>query len=169
MMTIAFLDVGYRGDAARAACVLAQSWESEVPRASWVHDMQGVEPYQPGQFFRRELPGLLAVLRRLPALPDVAVVDGYVWLSAQGRPGLGAHLYQALGCCVPVIGIAKSAFKGAAAGALVAPVLRGHARRPLLVTSAGMELPAARQAVLQMAGEHRIPEMMKLADRLSRS
>lgn len=167
--TIAFLDVGYRGSRARAACVLANSWESEVPNSTYVQEIDAVEPYEPGNFFRRELPCLLSVLRILPSFPEVAVVDGYVWLSSARRPGLGAYLYEALGRRVPVVGIAKTAFVGARSCDAVAQVRRGNSRQPLFVTAAGMELDAAERSVRRMAGKHRIPEMMRIADRLSRN
>lgn len=168
-MTIAFLDVGYKDAGARAACVLAASWESELPSATYVQDIEQVEAYEPGSFFRRELPCLLSVLRLLPALPQIVVVDGYVWLSSARRPGLGAHLYDALGRRVPVVGIAKSAFVGARSCNAVAQVLRGKSREPLFVTVAGMDLAAAKRGVRRMAGKYRVPEMMRIADRLSRS
>jgi deoxyribonuclease V len=168
-LTIAFLDVGYKGARARAACVLADSWESEVPNSTYVQDIDAVEPYDPGNFFRRELPCLLAVLRVLPSLPEVAVVDGYVWLSSARRPGLGAYLYHALGRHVPVVGIAKTAFVGARSCDVVAQVRRGNSRQPLFVTATGMELAAAERGVRRMAGKHRIPDMMRIVDRLSRN
>ncbi len=168
-MTIAFLDVHYRGESARAACVVAESWEAESPIATFVQDIGAVEPYQPGSFYRRELPCLLAVLRLLPSLPEVIVIDGYVWLAPGNRPGLGAHLYDALARGTPVIGLAKSAFAGSASCPGVIPVLRGASARPLFVTAAGMEPYAAAQCVRAMAGKHRIPELAQMADRLSRS
>lgn len=167
-MTIAFLDVGYKGTEARAACVLAESWESDAPDSIYVQDINSVAPYEPGQFFRRELPCLLSVLRLLPALPEIIVVDGYVWLSV-GRAGLGAHLYEALGRRVPVVGVAKTAFVGARSCDIVAKVLRGRSRKPLFVSAAGITLDAATQGVRRLAGKHRIPEMIRIADRLSRS
>ncbi len=168
-MTIAFLDVGYRGSAAQAACVLADSWESESPRATYVREIDAIEPYEPGSFFRRELPCLLSVLRLSPSLPEIVVVDGYVWLPSPLRPGLGAYLYEALGRCAPVVGIAKTAFAEAQSCDTIARVFRGESRNPLFVTAVGMELDVAVQRVRQMAGKHRIPDMMRIADRLSRS
>jgi len=167
-MTIAFLDVHYQGSGACAACVLADSWESESASQTFVKDIGTVQAYEPGYFFRRELPCLLSVLRLLPSLPDAAVVDGYVWLSSDQRPGLGAYLYDALGRRTPVVGIAKSAFVGGEFSSAVARVLRGASRNPLFVTAAGMELKVAQQCVRQMAGKYRIPEMMRIADRLSK-
>jgi len=167
-VTIAFLDVHYKGFGARAACVLSQSWESESPIQTYTQDIETVEPYEPGKFFRRELPCLLAVLRRLPSLPEVIVVDGYVWLSSVRRPGLGAYLYEALGRSTAVVGIAKTAFRQGKSCGAVARVYRNSSRTPLFVTAAGMELEVASQHVRQMAGRHRIPELLRRADQLSR-
>lgn len=47
------------------------------------------------------------------------------------RPGRGAHLYEALGRGVAVIGVAKSRFVKAEP---VEPVLRGRSRSPLYVS-----------------------------------
>lgn len=166
-MTIACLDVHYRGDAARAACAVASSWESDAPLATCDAVVDSVQPYEPGAFYRRELPCLLAVLRRLPTLPDVVVIDGYVHLPPDWRPGLGAHLYEAIG--LPVVGIAKTAFRGAGSCPAVVPILRGRSRNPLFVTAAGMTPEAAAECVRRMAGTHRIPDLVKLADHLARS
>jgi deoxyribonuclease V len=128
-----------------------------------------VEPYEPGNFYRRELPCLVSVLHLLPSLPEIVVVDGYVWLSSVDRPGLGARLYEALGRGTPVVGIAKSAFAGVESCAGVVRVLRGTSRNPLFVTAVGMEPDVAAQCVRRMAGKHRIPEIVRITDRLSRS
>ncbi len=167
-MTIGLLDVDYRATGARAACVIAESWEAATPASTCTEEIDTVEPYTPGEFYRRELPCLLAVLRQLPALPDVIVVDGYVWLPPGDRPGLGARLHQALGGTAPVVGIAKTAFAGAEAAAGIIPVLRGRSRRPLFVTAIGMEPAFAAQCVRRMAGPDRIPLLVKLADRLAK-
>lgn len=79
-MTVAFLDVHYQAAGARAACVVADTWEADAPTSVLVSDIEAVEAYEPGSFYRRKLPCLLSVLRLLPSLPDVIVVDGYVWL-----------------------------------------------------------------------------------------
>lgn len=167
-MTIAFLDVDYRDKGARAACVLIESWEAASPSATCVQDIDAVEPYEPGNFYRRELPCLVSVLRLLSALPEIAVVDGYVWLSPGDRPGLGARLYEALERGVPVVGIAKTVFAGIESCAGVVQVLRGTSRKPLFVTSVGLEPDVAAQCVRRMAGKHRIPEIVRAADRLAR-
>lgn len=167
-MTIAFLDVHYEGEAARAACVLVESWEADAPSATFVQDIEAVEPYEPGSFYRRELPCLVSVLRLLPSAPDAVVIDGYVWLASLDRAGLGAWLYESLCRATPVVGIAKTAFAGAESSDCVTQVFRGSSRHPLFVTAAGMELEAAARHVRAMAGKHRIPEIVRTADQLSR-
>jgi deoxyribonuclease V len=167
-VTIGFLDVHYEGGSGRAACVVADAWEAETPSSTYVAVIDSVEPYEPGRFFRRELPCLVSVLRLVPVLPAVVVVDGYTWLASLDRPGLGAHLYEALGRATPVVGIAKTAFAGVDRCADVVQVVRGTSRKPLFVTAIGMDPAVAGQCVRRMAGKHRIPELVRLVDRLAR-
>jgi deoxyribonuclease V len=162
---LAILDVHYADHSARAACVLAAGWESAIPARSWTAELSSVAPYEPGRFFLRELPCLLEVLRGHP-VPDQVLIDGYVWLDESRTPGLGAHLHDALGRTVPVVGIAKTAFKGSR---MAVVVHRGASRRPLFVTSAGMDASEAAALVHRMAGAGRLPTLVRLADRLSRS
>ena len=56
-------------------------------RTAWLPD---VVAYEPGEFYRRELPALTAVLTGVTGLSQL-IIDGYVDLDASGRPGLGAH------------------------------------------------------------------------------
>ena len=100
---IACVDVDYRDVGAVAAYVSFQSWSDATSTSETVVRIHDVQPYQSGQFYRRELPCLLVVLKSLSELPQVIVIDGYVWLGQQW-PGLGAHLYEALGRSVAVIG-----------------------------------------------------------------
>lgn len=166
---IAFLDVGYGSSGARAACVLANGWQDDIAAGSYVADIVSVEEYEPGQFFRRELPCLMEVLRLLPLPPVVVVIDGYVWLGSRERAGLGARLYEALGRKIPVIGIAKTAFAGAEVSKDIGKVLRGNSKRPLFVTAVGVDLEQAAGWVQRMSGTHRVPALMAAADRLSRT
>jgi deoxyribonuclease V len=121
-----------------------------------------VTPYRPGAFYERELPPIAAAVgaHRL----DLLIVDGYVTLDPAGRPGLGAHVRQALG--LTVIGVAKTAFRGATHAV---EVYRGGSRRPLHVTAAGIAPADAADLVRAMAGPHRLPDALKRVDTLSRS
>jgi len=91
------------------------------------------------------------------------VVDGYADLDPDGRPGLGARAHAEFG--VPVIGVAKTAFRTATHAI---PVLRGTSARPLYVTAAGMSRADAAELVRQMAGRHRMPDALRRADTLAR-
>ena len=163
-LLLACVDVDYRDVGAVAAYVSFQSWSDATSTSETVVQIHDVQPYQSGQFYRRELPCLLAVLKSLSELPQVIVIDGYVWLGQQ-RPGLGAHLYEALGRSVAVIGVAKTRFVKAEP---VVPVLRGRSRSPLYVTAVGMDVAEAASHIRAMHGPHRVPTLLKRVDQLSR-
>lgn len=162
---LACVDVDYRDDAAVAACVLFRDWADEAPAAERVERIARVEPYEPGQFYRRELPCVLAVLGPLAEGLGAVVIDGYVWLRDEATPGLGGRLYAALGRAVPVVGVAKTRFASATAAV---PVLRGGSARPLYVTAAGLSADEAARRVRDMHGPCRIPTLLKRADQLCR-
>ncbi len=157
------VDVQYLPEGrARAAAVVGRDRSFAEVVADVVHEVSGVAAYRPGRFYERELPPLLAVLGRLSSVALV-VVDGYVDLDASGRPGLGAHLHDALG--VPVIGVAKTRFRGADHAV---EVLRGSSARPLMVTAAGLGVDEAASMVASMAGTHRVPDALRRVDALAR-
>jgi deoxyribonuclease V len=156
------VDVHYLDDARAQAAVVASS-DREFSSIGWTDTaVASVEAaYRPGELYRRELPPLQAVIPRSDGLALI-VVDGYVDLDAAGRPGLGAHVRAEFG--VPVIGVAKSPFRTATHAARV---FRGRSARPLHVTAAGMTIADAARLVEAMAGRFRVPDVLKLADRLA--
>jgi deoxyribonuclease V len=162
---IACVDVSYDEASARAACILFHDWADLSPAREVVRTFSPVAPYEPGQFYRRELPPLLGILRELPETPGTVIVDGYVWLDAAGKPGLGAHLHAALDGRTIVIGVAKSRFEGAPA----VPLVRGSSRSPLFVSAAGLSAEEAAQHIAQMSGSFRLPTLLKRVDQLSRT
>jgi deoxyribonuclease V len=165
MAPLAFLDVAYAPDAAGVACVLADTWEAEYALATATTRIASAPaPYQPGEFYRRELPLLLSLLKEVDPLPRILVIDGYVWL-ADRDPGLGAHLFEAYGGTIPVVGVAKSRYRGDTRSA---QVLRGGSRRPLHVTAAGVDLSQTARWIASMHGPHRIPTLLQQVDSLSR-
>jgi deoxyribonuclease V len=92
------------------------------------------------------------------------VVDAYVWL-ADDAPGLGARLHEALGEAVPVVGVAKTSFRGATRAV---QLLRGTSTQPLYVTAAEMSAETAATHVASMHGAHRIPALLRRVDQLAR-
>jgi deoxyribonuclease V len=162
-MRCAAADVSYppRGGAVAAAVICSDARYAAVVDQRTVR-LADVEPYRPGEFYRRELPALRVVLADISPL-DLLIVDGYVDLDPDGRPGLGAHAHGEF--TVPVIGVAKTAF---ATATHAIPVHRGQATRPLYVTAAGIPLLEAADLVRAMAGPHRLPDALRLVDRLTR-
>jgi deoxyribonuclease V len=157
------IDVHYpdSGGARSALVVAAQPAFPTIveERVCWLEE---AAPYEPGSFYKRELPAIHAVLAGVAPL-ELLVVDGYVDLDPDGRPGLGAHVHDELG--IPVIGVAKTAFRTATHAA---EVHRGGAVKPLFVTAAGLPVGEAAAHVAGMAGPFRIPDALRRVDALAR-
>ncbi|WLQ12420.1 endonuclease V [Hahella aquimaris] len=160
------VDVQYEDDGgATVAGVLFKDWNDPEPARAVLTQVSEVQDYEPGQFYKRELPCILQLLDAIPETVDIIVVDGYVSLGADDRPGLGMHLHNALQQRIPVIGVAKKAF-------LDTPpdreILRGDSLKPLYVSAVGIPLPQARDWIHSMHGKHRIPTLLKRVDQLCR-
>jgi deoxyribonuclease V len=159
---IACVDVDYRDTAAVAAGLWFCGWGAPSSEHQAVASFRDVAEYEPGAFYRRELPCLLGILARGPRA-EVVVVDGYVWL-ADGAPGLGAHLHAAIGGVV--VGVAKTRFAGATDAQAVC---RGGSRSPLFVSAVGMPVEDAAKRIAEMHGPHRVPTLLRQVDALARS
>jgi len=147
---------------ADAALVIAADPAFATVETERTATLTEVAAYRPGAFFERELPALRAVLADAGRL-DLLVVDGYVHLDPDGRPGLGAHVHTEFG--VPVIGVAKTAFRSATHAI---EVRRGSATRPLYVTAVGIPAERAAALVQAMTGPYRLPDALRRVDALSR-
>lgn len=159
-------DVHYTENSASAAGILFTHWRSDNCKETIVKVIDKVADYHSGQFYKRELPCIMALLQELEIPPDTIVVDGYVTLGEKQKPGLGMHLYGALQQSIPVIGVAKNAFTGTPAEC---ELIRGVSRNPLYITSVGIPLEIAKQHILSMHGGYRIPTLLKQVDQLCRS
>ena len=162
-MMIAAFDVHYLEDGrASAAAVLFSNYGDAEPAATYTQLFTGAADYIPGEFYRRELPAILALLKNFDQASEEMIVDGYVMLG--NRPGLGHHLFSFFDGKIPVIGVAKSKFKKSSG----VEVFRGKSIRPLVVTSAGIDEQKAVERIRMMHGNHRIPTLLKRVDRLAR-
>jgi deoxyribonuclease V len=160
------VDVQYAEQFADTACVGFSDWaDAEVTFEFVERSDSAPMPYEPGNFFKRELPHLLHSIRRVQQTIAVAtvIVDGYVWLGT-GKQGLGAHLYDALNRQVTVVGVAKTAFHSESA----VSVFRGQSRQPLFVTAAGIDPALGADHIRSMAGPHRMPALLTHTDQLAR-
>ena len=164
-IVILAVDVNYRAGEAIVAGVAFDSWTDSESLASYISVVESVNDYEPGSFYRRELPCILKLLSEHHLTPATILIDGYVYLDGSSSPGLGRHLYDALEQKVMIIGVAKKPFKGIAA---VHEVYRGNSSRPLYVTCAGIELSVAKQRTKSMHGPYRIPTILRKVDQLSR-
>jgi len=157
------IDVTYRKESAVVGGVLFRSWKDEAPEKEFVTACKVPGKYVPGQFYLRELPCIAALLKQVTEKFDCIIVDGFVYLGPDKKPGLGRHLHRMLGENVAVIGVAKTPFKDTPKSC---EVLRGASLKPLYVTAEGIEEKTARLLVKNMHGKNRIPTLLKYVDRL---
>ena len=156
------VDSHYQADCAHVAGVAFETWSAAHPQAVYCSQVPGARAYVPGEFYKRELPGILTLLREHRLSPATIVIDSYVYLDGAAKPGLGKHLYDALNGRTRIIGVAKSPLPG-----IRSPytLLRGSSSRPLYVTAEGVPLASAKTCLAAMHGGHRIPTLLKMADR----
>jgi exodeoxyribonuclease-5/deoxyribonuclease V len=166
-MILAF-DTYYFDNKARTVCLAFSSWENDASYDVYTEELEGIADYEPGAFYKRELPCILSLLKQIGTEKTIEaiIVDGFVWLDDERKPGLGAHLYNALHAQVPVIGVAKTNF--ATIEQLKYELYRGTSQRPLYITAAGMDLIEAAEKIRHMSGEHRIPALLKKLDGLTK-
>lgn len=155
------IDVFYQSDKANVVGVLFDKWNQEEPDDIIQTLFDGVDDYQPGSFYKRELPCILKLIDMIELEDiDCIVVDGYVFLDRYGKKGLGSYLYEAINCKVPIIGVAKNYFHDTNATVLY----RGNSKKPLYITSVGIENEEATQRISSMHGLYRFPTLLKLLD-----
>lgn len=154
------MDVQYGDDQAIVAVLV---WRGGV---EWSHTLRlpAAAPYEPGQFYRRELPCLMAGIGCVPERfqPDLYLIDGFVE-TAPGVAGLGMHLYRSLPQPVPVIGVGKTKF-------LTAPSIEvsRFGRAPLFVSAVGIGADKAVELIRDLPGEYRLPDLIRWTDQLAR-
>ncbi len=162
------IDVHYAEKSATCALVLFDYWQAATAIQTFISKTGDVEQYQPGEFYKRELPSLITAIQMVEQLPDSILIDGNVWISndiENPKPGLGARLYEALQRRSVIIGIAKTRF----ATGVGIEVFRGQSKNPLYVTAVGLNVNRAAQHVQEMHGKYRIPTIVRLADQLART
>ena len=162
---LAAVDVHYRGSKAITGCILFEDWQADEPQSEELIELNIYEPYQPGLFYKRELPCLLAIFESLGANFEAIIIDGYVWLASQ-KPGMGYFLFEELGSQVPIVGVAKNSYSG---NDIAEPVLRGGSKHPLYVTSAGIDGKLAAEHIANMHGKFRLPTILKRVDKICRN
>ncbi len=162
---IAAVDVYYDEitGAAGGAVIFSSFSDSKPFSTYYISGIKPVEKYISGQFYLRELPCIMALIGEINEVIDTVIIDGYV--DPGNKPGLGRYLWNAYDGKIAVIGVAKTFYAGTDAER----VFRGKSCRPLYITSAGIDSVVAAGFIKDMEGKFRIPDMLKIADRLSRT
>ena len=165
-MILAF-DSYYFDGKAKTVCLEFENWADTDNFNVYTEILEQVAEYVPGEFYKRELPCILSLLGKIN-IENVSaiIIDGYVFLDDDGKLGLGGHLYQAIECKIPVVGVAKSNF--ATVDKLKIPVYRGTSKNPLFITSIGMDAETAAAHIKTMSGEFRMPMLLKKLDQLTK-
>lgn len=166
-MDILAIDVHYRADIANVVGVLFNT-NDDRSFSSYTSHVTDIAPYQPGSFYKRELPCILALLKLVPENAYThLLIDGYVYTNNQGDYGLGGYLYECINQRVPVIGVAKSKFVGNEKYCI--PVLRGKSQSPLYISSIGYDSSLAADMIKRLSGEYRFPTILAILDRMTKS
>ncbi|HEY1053517.1 MAG TPA: endonuclease V [Emticicia sp.] len=162
------VDVFYKQSSAKIVGLIFSEW-TDARYAQKIEKFRNdIAEYEPGAFYKRELPCIMDILADLDLTQlDYIIVDGYVFLDDEGKPGLGAHVYEALPIKIPVIGVAKTSF--ANNKKYVAEVFRGISQKPLFITAMGEDLTKAAAMVRSMSGDYRFPTMLKALDDFTKS
>lgn len=174
--TVAGVDVGVRGNTARAAVVVL-SYPDLVVVDKAVADLAVTFPYIPGLLSFRETPAVLQAFEKLSVDPDLVIVDGQGYAHPR-RFGIACHIGVLIDR--PTIGCAKSrligthAEPGAAfgswvelrdAGEVIGAAVRSKDGASPLYVSIGhkVDLPTAIHYVLSCCRGHRLPETSRQA------
>lgn len=158
------IDVYYINDQAKTVGILFEHWtDTTTDILSLVTDYQEkVEPYQSGQFYRRELPCIMSLLEKVDLTKiTTIIIDGFVHLD-EGKFGLGGYLYNALNKSISVIGVAKKPFSGNSP--YLIEVFRGKSKHPLYITAIGTQLEQAANNIKLMTGNYRMPDLLTFLD-----
>ena len=160
------IDTAYSDTSSATGGVIFESWESTEPVDILVSKLLNKpKPYQSGEFYKRELPCILYLLNKITHPLEYILIDANVFLDGTKKPGLGKHLFDALDQNTDIIGIAKNRYH-------LMPqkhaVIRGESIHPLYVTTTSNNLTSVKNNIALMAGDFRIPSMLKLADKISK-
>jgi len=166
-MILAF-DTHYFENKAKTICVSFNDWSDETPSNIEEEIIEGISEYVPGEFYKRELPCILSLLKRYNLEEvELIIVDGYVLLDDDGKLGLGGHLFEKLNKKIPIVGVAKSKFYLNKINAK--ELRRGESKNPLFISAMGIELNEAFDCVKSMHGNYRMPTLLQILDTKTKS
>lgn len=165
------IDSYYTEDTAYTVGVVFNDIEDSEPERIIESMTSDFEPYIPGEFYRRELPGVLRILRELDLRDfDTIILDSFVRLKDESHEwsGLGEILKARLEeegrwhKDLSIWGVAKTNF--IMSDQISEKVYRGESKKPLYVQST-RDSKGAALLVRRMHGDHRIPTLLKILDK----
>ncbi|RQO76693.1 endonuclease V [Pedobacter sp. KBW01] len=160
-------DTYYYENKAKTVCLAFENWKTMDDFSVYCEILEDIEEYIPGEFYRRELPCILSLLKKIRFEKiEMIVVDGFVFLDDNDKLGLGGHLYKQLEEKVPIIGVAKTNFASIVKNKR--ELKRGDSQNPLFITSIGLNIDKAVEYIASMAGDYRIPKLLKHLDSLTK-
>lgn len=161
-MIIAF-DTYYFDNKAKTIGVSFNSWEDENHQEIYSEIIEGIAEYEPGSFYKRELPCIISILKNINLDEiEIIIVDSYVILDDNGKLGLGGHLFEKLNKQIPIIGVAKTGYHSNKLNTKA--LLRGESKKPLYISAIGIELNLAYENIKSMHGKYRMPTLLQLMD-----
>ena len=159
------LDIHHDGDGAWVAAVAFDDWDAPEPtRTNTSHVAQPPKAVR-GALDLRDLPCFLQLLQAHALQAEVIVINGSVHLDALEAPGLGRHLYHALGGLTAIVGVSRTSKPDTPAQFQIS---REEETRPLTITCVGIDIGAAKARLRAMHGKRRIPTLLKLVTRLAK-
>lgn len=178
--TVAGVDVGMKGEMAKAAVVVL-SYPELSPLDQSLAQVPITMPYIPGLLAFREAPAILAACEKLTSEPDLLIFDGQ-GLAHPRHFGIASHVGVILD--VPSIGCAKSRLWGShhepsnEAGSyahlydgeeIIGAVVRTRTGVNPVYVSIGhkIDLPTAIQFILSCCRRYRLPEPIRFAHRVA--
>jgi deoxyribonuclease V len=159
------VDVHYIKTGAVIGGVGFDHWHDQEARKEFISLIDEVACYESGKFYKREFPCILHLITEHHLEPECIVVDGFVYLDGFSEAGLGKYLFDALGGIVPIIGLAKTRYRNIGSNY---EVYRGASKKPLYVTSVGIDLEQAKENIVGMHGKKRLPTLIKQVDQICR-
>lgn len=161
------IDVSYQDNNAKVVGGFFENWNDEKFIKVSQKIVNNIKEYISGEFYKRELPCILEFLNDYDINEiELIIIDGFVFLNDDNKQGLGGYLFESLDKRIPVIGVAKTSFHNNNKN--VIDVLRGNSKKPLYISSIGIELLKASDLIKNMFGNNRMPNIIKQIDTQTR-
>lgn len=88
-MILAF-DTYYFENQEKTVCIQFDNWKSKESTKIYEETLTGVSDYIPGEFYKRELPCILSLLKKINLDNcNAIIIDGFVFLDDNKKLGLG--------------------------------------------------------------------------------